>query len=181
MKKKMKRVKISDYIRLGIMSIIFALLFPVLFSSCKSYTDEELWIKVESAKNNNHWDSTQQLCQKILNDYPKSRYAPWARFGLAESYRYKKQPREALDNYKLFYEEHPAMQPSALSLFLVGYIYNNNLQMHDSAKFYYKLFLTRFPNHELIPSVKFELQLLEKEPNQALMDRHQQLKVIFKA
>ena len=142
----------------------------VVISSCGKLTDEELWLKVESAKANNNWDSTQQVCQRILEEYPEGKYASWARFGLAESYRFKNQPREALDNYKLFYEQHPDMEPSALSLFLVGYIYANNLQIPDSAKVFYELFMQKFPNHDLTPSVKFEFETIGKSADEALLE-----------
>lgn len=149
---------------------LFFVIVAALSSSCSKLTDEELWKKVEAAKANNNWDSTQQMCKRILEEYPTSNYASWARFGLAESYRFKNQPREALNNYKLFYEQHPAMQPSALSLFLVGYIYANNLQIPDSAKVFYELFLQKFPNHDLAPSVQFELTTLGKSADEALLE-----------
>ena len=152
----------------------------IVLSSCNKLTDEEVWLKVEAAKSNNNWDSTQHVCKRILNEYPQSRYAPWARFGLAESYRFKNQPREALDNYKLFYEQHPDMQPSALSLFLVGYIYNNNLQLYDSARVFYEQFLQKFPGHDLAPTVKFELETLGKDPDEALNQLQKKNSVVKK-
>lgn len=136
--------------------------------SCGKLSDEELWLKVEEAKAGNNWDSTMQVCQRILAEYPEGNYAPWARFGLAESYRFKNQPREALDNYKVFYEQYPDKQPSALSLFLIGYIYNNNLQLHDSAKIFYELFLQKYPAHDLATSVKIELETLGLSPQEVL-------------
>ena len=152
----------------------------MVLSACNKLTDEELWLKVEAAKSNNNWDSTQQVCQKILDEYPQSRYAAWARFGLAESYRFKDQHREALDNYKLFYELHPDMQPSALSLFLIGYIYNNNLQLYDSAKVFYEQFLQKFPNHDLTSTVKFEIETLGKNPDEALNHLQEKKSVVKK-
>ncbi len=140
----------------------------VFVSGCFNLSEEELWKKVESAKANKNWDSTRQACEIILKEYPEGKFTSWARFGLAESYRFKKMPREALQNYKLYYEQFPDLQPSALSLFLVGYIYNNDLQVKDSAKYFYQLFLEKFPNHDLTPSVKFELESLGREPNQVL-------------
>ncbi|MDP1677989.1 MAG: tetratricopeptide repeat protein [Bacteroidota bacterium] len=141
--------------------------------SCDSFTDEELWIKIEQAKANKNWDSTLQVSQRIIRDFPQGRYAGWARFALAESYRFKNRPREALDNYKLFHEQYPEMQPAALSMFLTGYMYNNNLQMYDSAKIYYEEFLQKFPNHDLAPTVKFELESMGKSPQEALNERQQ--------
>ena len=149
----------------------FIPLFLLLLSSCGDVTDEELWIKIEQAKANENWDSTLQVSQRIIRDFPQGRYAAWARFALAESYRFKNQPREALDNYKLFHEQYSEMQPVALSLFLTGYIYNNNLQMLDSAKYYYEKFLVQFPNHDLTPTVKYELESLGKTPQDALNEQ----------
>jgi TolA-binding protein len=150
------------------MKNLFYFFFLVMFIGCGKPTDAELWTKVESAKKNNNWDSTTQVCKMILTEYPQSAYAPWAQFGLAESYRFKKQQREALDNYKAFYEHYPDMQPSALSLFLVGYIYNNDLKMIDSAKYVYEKFLQKYPHHDLAPSVKIELETLGQEPEEAM-------------
>lgn len=151
--------------------------FIILFlNSCSNFTDEELWIKVEQAKANNNWDSTLQVSQRIIKDYPQGHYSSWARFAIAESYRFKNQPREALDNYKLFHQQYPDMQPAALSLFLTGYIYNNNLQMFDSAKIFYGMFLKIYPNHELAPSVKFELESIGKSPQETL-NNHLQNKI----
>ena len=96
---------------------------------CSSLTDEELWKKVEQAKANQNWDSTIQVSQRILQEYPKGRFRGWARFALAESYRFKNQPREALDNYKIFVDHYLEMKPGALALFLVGYIYSNDLHI----------------------------------------------------
>ncbi|HAP36782.1 MAG TPA: hypothetical protein DCQ28_12905 [Bacteroidetes bacterium] len=150
---------------------LFIPVFLLFLNACSNFTDEELWIKIELAKANKNWDSTLQVSQKIIKDFPQGRYGGWARFALAESYRFKNQPREALDNYKLFHEQYPEMQPSALSLFLTGYIYNNNLQMFDSAKIYYEKFLLKYPNHDLAPTVKFELESIGKSPQEALTEQ----------
>ncbi len=152
---------------LRIFQIVFVFLL-VCVAGCQKLSDEDLWIRVEAAKVNNNWDSTKQVCEKILSEYPKGRYASWARFGLAESFRFKNQPREALNNYKLFYQQYPDMQPSALSLFLVGYIYKNNFQMIDSAKFFFQAFLIKYPNHDLAPTVRTELNFIGGSPDQVL-------------
>ncbi len=160
--------------------LFISLCISMLFFSCAQLSDEELWIKIEQAKANNNWDSTMQVSLRILKEYPNGQYGGWAQFALAESYRFKNQPREALDNYKLFYEQHPDMQPSALSLFLTGYIYNNNLQVYDSAKIFYEQFLLKYPNHDLAPTVKFELASLGKSPQDALNEKERTTKPLTK-
>jgi TolA-binding protein len=145
-----------------------ALLLSLLMIGGCSLSDEELWRRVELAKENNNWDSTMAVSRRILDEFPSGRYAGWARFAIAESHRFKEQPREALDNYKIFIRQYPDMQPAAVSLFLVGYIYSNNLQMKDSAKFFFDEFLVKYPSHELAPSVKLELESLGKSPHETL-------------
>jgi tetratricopeptide (TPR) repeat protein len=147
---------------------------------CSSLSDEELWKKVELAKANHNWDSTIQVSQRILKEFPDGRFGGWARFALAESYRFKNQPREALDHYKLFVQKYHDMQPGALSLFLVGYIYSNDLHMNDSAKFYFEQFLVKYPNHELVPSVKFELESIGKSPQEVFDEKTSQQKTFSK-
>jgi tetratricopeptide (TPR) repeat protein len=144
------------------------ILLSCLAASCGQLSDEELWIRAETSKNNGNWDSTLQVCNRILDEYPDGGYAGWARFGIAESYRFKNMPREALDNYKLFYEQHPNMQPSAVSLFLIASIYHNNLLRSDSAIYYYQRFLQRYPNHDLAPTAKSELETVRQHPPELL-------------
>lgn len=156
------------------------LLSILLLTGCSSLSEDELWKRIESAKANQNWDSTLQVSQRILAEFPEGRFGGWARFAAAESYRFKNQPREALDNYKLFVEQHPDMQPSSLALFLVGYIYGNNLQMNDSAKFYLEKFLTRYPDSELAPSVRLELESLGKSPQEVLEQKLMQQRSVSK-
>lgn len=147
---------------------LFTFLVVVVIAGCNSLTDEQLWLKVEAAKKNRNWDSTQQVCSRIIREFPGSLYAPWAQFGLAESFRFKNQPREALDNYKIFYEKYPDMQPSAVSLFLIGYMYNNTFHMTDSAKIFYHHFLEKYPGHDLARTVKSEIDNMGKDPARVL-------------
>lgn len=143
----------------------------LFFLSCSSLTEEELWIKVEQAKANNNWDSTMMVSQMILREFPQGPYAGWARFALAESHRFKNHPREALIHYKIVTEQYPELQPAAVSLFLVGFIYANNLQAYDSARWFYREFLTKYPNHDLVPSIQLELETMGISPETVLEER----------
>ncbi len=159
---------------------LLLLLIVITAAGCSSYTDEELWLKVEGAKSRSNWDSTLQVAQKILDEYPDGRFGGWARFAVAESYRFKNQPREALDNYKIFIDRYPAMPPAAVSTFLVGFLYANNLQLNDSAKFYYEFFLQKYPDHELAPTVTLELETIGMSPQEVLELRSGQQRPIVK-
>ena len=53
-------------------------------------------------------------------------------------------------------------------MFLVGYLYNNELHNTDSAAAAYRRFLERFPQHEMATSAQYELQTLGKSPEELL-------------
>ena len=48
------------------------------------------------------------------------------------------------------------------SLFMIGYIYHNHIGNLTQAQKYYALFLNKYPNSDLISSVTYELEILNK-------------------
>ena len=54
-------------------------------------------------------------------------------------------------------------------MFMVGYIFNNDLNMVDSARAAYTRFLERFPEAELATSAQYELDNLGKKPEDLLL------------
>ncbi|MEC9376795.1 MAG: tetratricopeptide repeat protein [Candidatus Neomarinimicrobiota bacterium] len=63
--------------------------------------------------------------------------------------------RKVIDDYAGSIQE-----PNAQ--FMIGYVFANILFDYKSAEIEYMLFLDRFPNHELAPSIRFELENLGK-------------------
>ena len=47
------------------------------------------------------------------------------------------------------------------SLFMIAYIYNNNLEMYTHSKDYYDQFKIDYNNDDLIPSVEYELEQIK--------------------
>ena len=60
----------------------------------------------------------------------------------------------------------------AQAQFMIGYIYANILNDNSQAELNYKNFLDRFPDHELAPSVQFELDYLGKDINEIDVLKH---------
>jgi predicted TPR repeat methyltransferase len=60
---------------------------------------------------------------------------------------------------------------------MVGYLYNNQLGMTDSAEAAYRKFLSLYPQNELATSAQFELETLGKDP-QELLPPPEQRKVV---
>ena len=79
---------------------------------------------------------------------------------------------KALAEYRLVLSNHKGSKEEALAQFMIGYIYANVLKDFDKARSEYQVFLDRFPNHELHPSVKFEINHLGKDINEIPALKH---------
>ena len=55
-------------------------------------------------------------------------------------------------------EKYPNHEVAKKSLFMIAYIYNNYLSSYTDAIDNYTLFINKYPNDELIPSVEYELE-----------------------
>ena len=141
----------------------------VFMVGCAKMSEEELWQKVEESRANNNFDSTIQVCQTILKDYPEGKKTPAATYLLGEVYQNgKHEYQTSVNYYRTFIRKYPDLNSTPLALFIVGFIYNNNLQMMDSARITYEEFLLKFPDHELATSAKFELANLGKSPDEII-------------
>ena len=69
---------------------------------------------------------------------------------------------ESANYFKLLLKEDKSNELRKKSLFMVAYIYNNNLDMYTDALNYYNKFLIEYKNDELIPSVKFEIEQINE-------------------
>ena len=63
--------------------------------------------------------------------------------------------------YKIV-ENFPDSNKSENALFMMGYIYNNSLNSYSDAINVYNSFIERYPASELIPSINYELENLQK-------------------
>lgn len=135
---------------------------------CAKMTEDELWQKVEQSRASGNTDSTVQMCQAILKEYPEGKNAPAALFMLAQTYNAKQDFHAAVDSYSAFVKKYPDLNSTPLAMFFIGFIYNNNLQMVDSARVAYQNFIAKFPNHELAASAKFEIDNLGKTPDEII-------------
>ena len=68
---------------------------------------------------------------------------------------------QAINYFKTILEEDISNEYRKKALFMIAYIYNNNLNMYTDAINYYKTFLNDYKNDELISSVHYELDQIE--------------------
>jgi len=136
---------------------------------CSKMTEDELWQKVEQSRAGNNFDSTIQVCHRIVQEYPNGQRASAALYLLGETYQNGKHDyHTAINYYQAFVKKYPGLNATPIAMFIIGFIYNNNLQMIDSAKIAYQEFVAKFPSHELASSAKFEIENLGKSPDEII-------------
>lgn len=72
----------------------------------------------------------------------------------------------AVDDFKLILKYYPDDERISDAIFMLGFINANDMKNLDEAKKYYKLFIEKFPDHELANSARYELENLGKDINE---------------
>ena len=145
-------MKITIYILLGLFSV-----------SCHNNSAETLWEQAAQYRIEENLKDAIVNLQSIINNHPKHELAGKAQFHIADIYLNDVRDYEfAIDEFKKVVENHPEHVMAKKAIFMIGYVYNNYLDAYSDAMEYYYLFQAKFPDDELIPSVVFELESLEK-------------------
>ncbi|HLB00070.1 MAG TPA: tetratricopeptide repeat protein [Bacteroidota bacterium] len=74
----------------------------------------------------------------------------------------------ALAAQRRFLELFPHSGRVPTVMFMMAFMYNNELHELDSARKYYDLFLSKYPDHELAASARFEIETLGKAPDELI-------------
>ncbi|KAA3617824.1 MAG: outer membrane protein assembly factor BamD [Calditrichaeota bacterium] len=72
----------------------------------------------------------------------------------------------AVNNFKAIAENYQQGKHHSESLFMLGFIYANDLKNLDEAKKYYTEFVTKYPKHDLADDAKYEIETLGKDINE---------------
>ncbi len=78
----------------------------------------------------------------------------------------KHQISQALDYYKKILQYYPDGKRAPESLFMLGFINNNDLHKYDEARKYYQEFIQKYPKHELADDAQYELKTMGKDLDQ---------------
>lgn len=114
--------------------------------------------------------------ESFIEDNRESEKAPEAMVNLAAIYQNKMlgsiSEKESLEKaakiYRQVYDDYPNSSQAPKALFMSAFILANELKKLHPAEMTYKLFLEKFPNHELAVSAKEELANLGLSPEEIL-------------
>ena len=155
-------------------SILVLLAAVFMFIGCSKKIDY-LKSAEENLKNNKIQEAVSDY-ENFVKENPVSEKAPEALTKLASIYQNKMikdlSAKESLEKsvqiYRRVYDEYPNSAQAPTSLFMSAFILANELQKYHPAEVIYKLFLQKFPNHELTNSAREELNNLGLSPEEIL-------------
>lgn len=89
-------------------------------------------------------------------------------FASADIFKSRNEFFRAVGCYFKVYQSFPNSSQRPMSLFMQGFLYENELRDFAKAKEKYELFLSQFPSHPLKKDIEFSLKHLGKTPEQIL-------------
>src|SRR2546423_1872108 len=102
-----------------------------------------------------------ELYKDFAEKFPDDTLSPAYLFRAADMAHGMRKNKDAMDLYHEFISKYPSHPKAAASLFLIAFVYDNDLHQADSAKIKYKEFLQKYPQHQLAPSAQAALDQLE--------------------
>jgi len=137
-------------------------------------SEEELYGK------NNDFRFDEAKAQKTVDAYvafteafPDDAATPGYLFKSADLLRALKKNEEALAYYERICSDYPGYEKVPHSLFLQGFVYENDLKDLDQARAKYEAFIEQYPDHELADDVEFSLKYLGKSPEEIIKEFEQ--------
>lgn len=167
--------------KLGMKSVLFSISVLVLLAACspgkswekqaidnkeKALMDQAKKGKVDTAGVND----LLKAYIKFVDAYPTDTNGANYLFKAADFYRYMHKPLRSIELYARIYNSYPAFEKRPYSLFLQGFIYENEMGNVDSARAKYQDFLDVYPNHAIARDVQITLNNLGKTPEQLVQE-----------
>lgn len=115
-------------------------------------------------------DEAIQAYTAYSQQYTKDSMAPEYLFKAADLYRLKGKPEKALDIYETIHSKYSDYRKAPHSLFLQGFVYENETGQIKKAEKKYSTFIEKYPEHDLADDARFSLKNLGKTPEQIIDD-----------
>ena len=127
---------------------------------------DEYFSTAEIERNTKNIKESLENLDNLIKHYPEHALAPQAQYLMGDIYMNDLMDfQNAINSYGKVSENFVGTNRAVEAQFMVGYIYANILDDIEQAVSTYQTFLEKFPDHELAPSVKFELENMGKSIN----------------
>ncbi len=157
--------------------MISILLVALTVASCQSQYDKDLRqiTESENALFNNEGMIDRSKLEPLLEQYtkfaeayPDDTLAPVFLFKAGDMAMNTNRSVQAIQFYSRIINEYPEYVKAPEALFLLGYVYENNLGRLDRAKEIYEEFLARYPENDFADDAKISLKYLGKSPEELI-------------
>ena len=157
-------------------SVLLLVLFALILTGCSKKSDKEYMDAAEKSAQNKNYSEALKLYQELLKEYPDSKNAPEALVKMASLYmidadstlNQEQSYAKAAELFKEVFDKYPKSEQAPKALFMSAFVLSNDLNKYDEATKIYKLFLEKFPNHQLAKSAKEELNTMGMSPDDIL-------------
>ncbi len=145
---------------------IWFLFILVFYLGCGNLSDSELIEKAKEFEEQQEFMLAIEQYEACANLYPESPLSAEALYRAGLVYiNALSDSTNGISYLRRVVREYAENEYAALSQFMVGFIYANTLSDTAQARIEYNLFLQNYPDHELVPSVEWELKYLGKDIN----------------
>lgn len=167
-------------------SIVLVLSLMVFFASCSGPSKSDLLNNIKEAEaklfdQNDSFKFDENLAQSAIDAYanfattfPEDSVTPSILFKEADLLRAMHKYETAVDIYKNIESNYSNHSKAPHSLFLQGFVYENEIGDLNKAKEKYQAFLDKYPDHDLADDVQFSLKNLGKSPEDIIKEFNQQ-------
>ena len=154
-------------------STLILIFFALIISGCSRKTDKVYMDAAEKSTQSKNYSEALKSYQELLKEYPDSKNAPEAMVKMASLYMnhadtsldQMQSYERAAELFRQVYNKYPKSEQAPQALFMSGFVLSNNLAQYGAATKTYKLFLEKFPNHQLAKSAKEELNNMGMSPD----------------
>ena len=101
---------------------------------------------------------------------PTKADAPTYLFDAAKVAGYLGDFSRSIDLYQTVYEQFPDYEKAPQAIFMLGFVYDNDLKDFEKARTYYELYLEKYPEGAFAEQVSFLLENLGKSPEELLRE-----------
>ena len=143
--------------------LLILVIFIFACSNKNSESVNSIWEKATESRKNQDLRLAVTYFKDIIKKYPDSNKAVESQFQIADIYLNDVKDYEiAAKEFEHLRNFYPKSDLTKKAYFMVGYVYSNYLDQYSDAIDTYNGFLETYPDDELVPSVKFELDALNK-------------------
>jgi outer membrane protein assembly factor BamD (BamD/ComL family) len=149
---------------------LLALAVPALLivlAGCSGRPAAELYSEGRKAEEEKNFTLALELYNEAVTNASEEAYAESSMYRIVMlSTNVEKDRSKVLAEEQRFLTLYPTSENAPTVMFMMAFMYNNEMHSLDSARHYYQTFLGKWPEHELAVSARFELENLGKSPEE---------------